>query len=102
MNGTAARNTARKVIVLVTDGDPTVPGSSAFSSVTLTAETNSCRIFVISVGNNANTTAMQHLADACGAEHFEASGGNETELTLSLKTAFGKVTSAVKASSIVE
>lgn len=102
VNGTAARNTARKVIVLVTDGDPTVPGSSAFSSVTLTAETNACRIFVISVGNNANTTAMQHLADACGAEHFEASGGNETELTLSLKTAFGKVTSAVKASSIVE
>ena len=101
-NGSAARTGARKVIVLISDGNPSAPGSSAFSSMTLSAETTQCRVFVISVGDNANTSAMQDLADASGGEHFEAMGANEAELVESLKTAFGQVTSAVKASSMVK
>lgn len=102
INGPAARTEARKIIVLITDGNPSAPGSSAMSSQTLTTETTQCRVFVISVGDNANTSGMQALADASGGEHFEAMGANEAELVESLKTAFGQVTSAVKASSIVK
>ncbi|HAY80249.1 MAG TPA: hypothetical protein DCY79_10630 [Planctomycetaceae bacterium] len=102
MNGPAGRNQATKVIVLLTDGNPSAPPSSAISSTTMSTATTQCRIFVVTVGDNANTGAMGHLADACGGEHLIATGSNETELTASLKTALGKVTSAIKRSSIVQ
>lgn len=88
LTGPRGRTSAKKVIVLLTDGNANCDASNNCGSTeddilignqyAVDAATDAAaagiRIIAVSVGADANTALMQQIADITGGEHFYASG----------------------------
>jgi hypothetical protein len=82
-----SRATARKMIILLTDGIANVTasgqtgntsGGHAYAVEKATeAAALGYRVFAVSVGSGADTSSMQQIADIGGGEHFYAEGSIE-------------------------
>jgi len=76
-----ARTGAKKMIVLMTDGQATKPGSSAYArqyaldQAALAAE-RKYPIITISLGNDADEQLMAQIAEITGGMHFNIPGGD--------------------------
>ncbi len=77
------RDSARKVLVLLTDGNANVTASGGFSlsggeayalAAAQEAANRGFRIFTITVGADANQALMQEIAEITQGEHFHAAG----------------------------
>lgn len=83
LTGVRARTAARKVMVLMTDGNANVDVDGKFDYtgggehaliMAQEAANQGIRVFAVSVGIGANQTLMQQIADIGGGEHFHAEG----------------------------
>ena len=88
LTGPRGRSSARKVIVLLTDGNANCDASNNCGSTeddilignqyaidaATDATAQGIRIIAVSVGADANTALMQQIADITSGEHFYASG----------------------------
>ena len=80
------RSSARKVLVLLTDGNANVDqdgnftyaGGAAYALAAAQVAANlDYRIFAVTVGADANQELMQEIAEMTGGEHFHAAGSIE-------------------------
>ncbi len=100
LTSTRARGTARKVIILLTDGNANVDssgntntesGGNAYALAQANAAAaQGIRIFAVSVGADSNTDLMQQIADITNGEHFHAEGSIE-EYSAELAEIFGRL-----------
>ncbi len=83
LNSSRGRDTARKVLVLLTDGNANVSKSGAYTtsggaayalSAAEDAKDLGFQIFTITVGADANQELMRQIADMTGGDHFHAQG----------------------------
>ena len=87
LTGSRARQTAVKMVILLTDGnanvdDAGVTGNGSDGAAwaldrAAAAAANNIRIFAVSVGSGANQELMQQIADIGQGEHFHAEGSIE-------------------------
>lgn len=109
-NSTFARTTVngipvRKVIVLMSDGHANRPpgnGPGYARSMADYADGVDVKIYTISLGNSADETLMEDIAERTGGRHFSASGSGESELTQVLANAFRNIGAALKRPQLVD
>ncbi len=87
LNSERVRRTARRVMILLTDGRANVnrsgrrgdySGGQAYAlEAAQAAADDGIMIFAVSVGNNADTSLMEQIATIGGGEHFRAEGSIE-------------------------
>ena len=100
-----ARSGVQKILVLMSDGHANKPnGNGPGYALTMANHANSLdiKVYTISLGNAADEQLMLDIADATGAEYFDASGSGQTQLTSNLKEAFRRVAGAVKRVELVK
>ncbi len=105
VNGSEARSFTRKAIVLMSDGHANRPsdnGPGYAMTMAAYAQSNKVRVYTISLGNGADVDLMEAIADATGAEHFDATGSGEAQLTDRLTEAFKRAAAAMKRSQLVK
>jgi Mg-chelatase subunit ChlD len=85
LNGGMARNSASKIVILMTDGKLNAPaGAPNPVTVAKKAAEKGVLIFTITFADEADQGLMKNVASAGGGLHFHASTG--TNLTAILKT----------------
>ncbi len=95
-----ARPRAFRMMVLMTDGVPNLPGSASVAKAAVITEANACaadkiRILTISLGLGADTALMQQVADITGGVHFNVPGGsNINTLKAQLEATFRQIASS--------
>ncbi|MBN1590673.1 MAG: VWA domain-containing protein, partial [Pirellulales bacterium] len=95
-----ARTGAKKMIVLMTDGNANKPNNTSYArqyalDQAAAAKARGYQIFTISLGNAADTELMQAIADGTDGEHFNIPGGaNVTDYETELMAAFRKIADA--------
>lgn len=100
LTSSRARATARKVIILLTDGNANVTASGQTNNVSggnayalqqaQVAANLGIRIFAVSVGADSNAELMQQIADITNGEHFHAEG-SINEYSAQLAEIFGRL-----------
>lgn len=100
LSSSRARGSARKIIILLTDGNANVDsagntgdetGGNAYALAQAQAAANlGIRIFGVSVGADSNTYLMDQIADIGTGEHFHAEGSIE-EYSAQLEEIFGRL-----------
>jgi len=104
-NSTEARDEAKKIIVLMSDGHanrPTGNGSGYATSYATYAASLDIKVYTISLGDGADLTMMQSIADSTGGKHFEAPGSSEAVLAPLLANAFKNVAEDIKRTQLVQ
>ncbi len=94
-----ARDSAQKVIVLMSDGHanrPTGDGAGYARTMAGYAASNDATVYTISLGNDADLDLMQDIADITDGEHFDATGSGVGTLTRQLTKAFQDAAAAIK------
>ncbi|MBI1901423.1 MAG: VWA domain-containing protein [Planctomycetia bacterium] len=88
------RTGAKHIIVLMTDGQANLPGTSSRARTAVLDEARTCAdagipVIAISLGVDADTTLMQQVADITGGAYFEVPGGRSvSEYEEQLKDVF--------------
>lgn len=103
-NGAEAREAARKVIVLMSDGAANRPSGSGpqyARAMASYAAGLKITMYSISLGNGADVDLMQDLADLTDGTHFDATGTGEAALTDKLSEAFRQAAAAMKRAKLV-
>jgi Flp pilus assembly protein TadG len=98
VNGAEGRD-VHKAIVLMSDGHanrPTNNGPGYARSMAAYAANLNVTVFTISLGDEADVTLMQDIADITGGLHFDATGTGQAELTARLSEAFRKAAATIK------
>ena len=106
-NSSLARDDARKIIILMSDGaanKPSGSGSSYALQMADYAATLDVKVYTISLGSSADVDLMENIAERTGAQHFDAtgSGGGESQLTQTLRDAFKRAAAALKRPQLVQ
>ena len=104
-NSTEARDEAKKIIVLMSDGHanrPTGNGSGYATSYATYAASLDIKVYTISLGDDADLTMMQSIADSTGGKHFESPGSSEAVLAPLLANAFKNVAEDIKRTQLVQ
>lgn len=105
VNGAEAREGARRIVVLMTDGHANRPpgGGPGYARQMATyASTNDVTVYTISLGNSADEELNQDIADMTGGEHFLAQGSNVQALTEALTDAFKDIVEDIKRTHLVK
>lgn len=105
VNGAEARPEANRVVVLMTDGHANRPagGGPAYArQMASYAAANDVTVYTISLGNSADETLNQDIADMTGGEHFIAAGSNVSALTQTLTAAFKDIVDDIKSTHLVK
>ena len=105
INGNEAREDARKIDVLMTDGHANRPsgnGPGYARQMATYAATNDVTVYTISLGNSADEQLNQDIADSTGGQHFVAEGSNVTTLTQTLTDAFRGIAEDIKSTHLVK
>jgi Flp pilus assembly protein TadG len=100
-----ARAEAKKVLVLMSDGHANKPegnGPGYARDMAKYAKSLDTKVYTISLGNGADKQLMEGIAAVTGAEHFDATGSGQTELTARLTAAFRNVAGAIKGTQLVK
>lgn len=100
-----AREGTSKVIVLMTDGHANRPkgnGPGYAMEMAKHAAGLDVKIYTIALGNSADENLLESIAEATGAEFFDASGSGEAELTERLTDAFQRIAITVKRAQLVQ
>lgn len=100
LTGERARNTSRKMIILLTDGNANVDSSGNTGNVSggnayalqmaQEAASHGIIVFAVSVGAESNQSLMEEIADIGGGEHFFA-GENVEEYSEQLAEIFRRL-----------
>jgi hypothetical protein len=104
-NGGEARSSAEKIIVLMSDGyanRPSGSGPAYARSMAAYAAGLDVKVYTISLGDGADLSLMQDIAQITGGEHFDATGSGEATLTDRLRDAFEDVAAAIKRTQLVQ
>lgn len=104
-NAGAARDEAKKVIVMMSDGQANKPsgnGSGYALSMAQYAEGLGVTIFTISLGSDADVDLMRDIAAAGNGSHFDATGSGSSYLTTILTSAFEGAARAAKRTALVQ
>jgi len=97
--GPQARETAKKVIVLMSDGHankPTGNGPGYALEMADYAAGHDVTVYTVSLGDDADVALMQAIADRTAGQHFDATGSGVDELTKRLTKAFKHAAEAIK------
>ncbi len=92
-----ARPNAFRMMVVMTDGLPNLPTSTAVATQYVRDEANACKtakikIMAISVGLYADTSLMQEISDITGGLHYNVPGGSTfEEYQANLEAAFQEI-----------
>ena len=103
--GAEVRSGAKKIIVLMTDGLANRPpdnGPGYARQMATYAANKGITVYTISLGNAADETLNQDIADMTGGKHFLAKGQNASVLTQALTTAFKGIIQDFKSSHLVK
>ena len=104
-NGSEARDDVEKIIVLMSDGYANRPdGNGRGYALTMAgyAADRDITIYTISLGNDADVSLMQEIADITDGEHLDATGSGWGTLTDQLTEAFKRVAAAIKRVQLVQ
>ena len=102
---TNARSTAKKVIVLMSDGHANKPagnGPGFARTAASYAQASDITVYTISLGNAADEQLMEEIAAMTGGEHFLAAGSDSTTLTAKLTEAFKNIAGSMKGTQLVK
>lgn len=105
VNGDEAREEARRIVVLMTDGHANRPPSNGpgyARQMATYASNNDVTVYTISLGNSADEQLNQDIADMTGGVHFRAQGSNVNALTTSLTNAFKDIAEDIKSTHLVK
>jgi Mg-chelatase subunit ChlD len=103
--GPEARQNARKIIVLMTDGEanrPTGNGAGYARTMASYAAGLDVTIYTISLGNSADVNLNEEIAEITRGTHFDATGIGATILTTRLEAAFRQAATAAKRAKLVQ
>jgi Flp pilus assembly protein TadG len=105
VNAPEARDEAKKVMVLMSDGYANRPSGNgpgyALEQAAYAASLD-IKIYTISLGDEADVAFMQEIADITGGQHFDATGSGEAVLTEKLTAAFVQIAVAIKQAQLVK
>jgi len=100
-----AREDVKKVIVLMSDGYANRPldnGPGYALDMADYADGLDIDVYTISLGNDADISFMEDIAERTGAKHFDATGSGVDTLTKKLSDAFRDAALAIKRSQLVK
>ena len=103
--GAEARDEAKKVIVLMTDGEANRPSSNPSGyarDMARYAADHDVTIYTISLGDSADVNLNKQIADLTDGTHFDATGAGEDTLTERLTEAFRQAAAAIKRAKLVK
>lgn len=105
IHGAESRETAKKVIVLMSDGAANRPmgnGPGYAREMASYAAGHDITIYTISLGNGADLDLMQAIADIGEGIHFDATGSGEAMLSRKLSKAFREAAADMKRAQLVK
>ncbi|MFA5866275.1 MAG: vWA domain-containing protein [Phycisphaerae bacterium] len=93
LTSSSARKNAKKVIFIITDGNPTIPdptsgATNAINSATTAAQSKGIQIYTITLGSDVDQSLMGQIADIGKGIHYHVPTLNIQQYSDDLKNVF--------------